>query len=68
MTDEADRACEAEEWFRSQALDNRKVVADAMPFTGECYNCEAQIEYGSFCDTDCRDDFQLREKQQKQRV
>ena len=68
MTDEIDRACEAEEWFRSQALDNRLVIADAMTFTGSCYNCEAPIEHGSFCDTDCRDDYQLRKKQENQRV
>jgi|RifOxyD3_1024039.scaffolds.fasta_scaffold12496_2 hypothetical protein len=68
MTDEIDRACEAEEWFRSQALDNRQVMADAMPFTGQCYNCELTIDSGSFCDVDCRDDYDLREKQNKQRV
>lgn len=66
MTDVIDRACEAEEWFRSQALDARQVAADMMPFTGRCYNCEAQLTVGSFCDTDCRDDYELREKQKAQ--
>lgn len=64
--DEIDRACEAEEWFRSQALDNRDVAASVLPFTGKCHNCEATIEHGSFCDPDCRDDYQLREKQERQ--
>lgn len=68
MSDISDQATELEEWYRSQALDNRQVAADAMPFTGKCHNCTAPIEYGSFCDPDCRDDYQLREKQQKQRV
>ncbi len=68
MTDDIDRACEDEEWFRSQSLDNRDVAASILPFTGECYNCESPIEIGSFCNTDCRDDYDLREKQNKQRV
>lgn len=66
--DEIDRACEAEEWFRSQALDSCDVAASVLPFTGNCYNCAEVVFEGGFCDTDCRDDFQLREKQQKQRV
>lgn len=57
-----------EEWYRSQALDARQVVADMMPFTGRCYNCDALLGVGSFCDSDCRDDHQLRKKQDKQRV
>jgi hypothetical protein len=68
MVDIIDQAAEMEEWFRSQALDAAQVAADMMPFTGRCYNCEELLEHGSFCDTDCRDDYQLREKQVKQRI
>lgn len=65
--DEIDRAAEAEEWFRSQALDNRDIAASVLPFTSQCYNCDEPLTVGSFCDPDCRDDYQLREKQNKQR-
>ena len=68
MTDQLDDAQQLEEWFREQALDALQVAADMMPFTGRCYNCEAPLTVGSFCDTDCRDDYQMREKQDKQRV
>ncbi len=68
MTDVIDRGCELEEWFRRQALDAHQLSVDAMQFTGQCYNCEEKIEQGSFCDTDCRDDYQLRAKQVKQRI
>lgn len=68
MVDVIDQAAELEEWFRSQALDARQVAADAMPFTGRCYNCEETLTIGSFCNTDCRDDYSLREKQVKQRI
>lgn len=63
--DDIDRAQEQEEWYRSQALDNRQVIADAMPFAGNCYNCEAPVEWGRFCDPDCRDDYQKRIKLQR---
>lgn len=68
MVDVIDQAAEMEAWFRSQALDARQVAADAMPFTGRCYNCDALLGVGSFCDRDCRDDYDLRKKQDKQRV
>ncbi len=62
MPDIIDDAAQAEEWFRSQSLDALQ-AAVTLPFTGRCYNCEDQIEYGCFCDTDCRDDYEKREKQ-----
>lgn len=61
MSDVIDQACEAEEWFRSQALDEIQ-AADRMPFTGRCYNCEEPLTVGCFCDTDCRDDYEKRIK------
>jgi hypothetical protein len=68
VADQIDEAQEMEAWYRGQALDTREVTAGEMPFTGECYNCTEVIEHGNFCDTNCRDDYQLRKKQESQRV
>jgi len=65
--DDIDRAAEAEEWYRSQALE-AAALHERMTPTGFCYNCDEVLFMGCFCDADCRDDFQLREKQQKQKV
>ena len=68
--DEIDRAAEAEEWYRSQALDAQAAQAARLTMlpVGSCYNCESVISVGCFCDKNCRDDYELRTKQQKQRV
>jgi len=68
MTDQIDDAQEMEAWYRSQSLDARAVAAVTMPFTGQCYNCEESIEHDNFCDANCRDDYQVRKKQESQRV
>ena len=68
MSDQIDDAQEMEAWYRSQSLDARAVAAVPMPFTGQCYNCEELIEHDNFCDTNCRDDYQIRKKQESQRV
>ena len=65
--DEIDRAQEAEEWYRSQALDEQAAHLTMMP-VGFCYNCDEVLFVGCFCDPDCREDYELRIKQQKQRV
>ncbi|MFA5826157.1 MAG: hypothetical protein WC825_09320 [Gallionellaceae bacterium] len=61
MTDTVDQAQKFEELRRKIAL-KEQAAKPAMPFKGECYNCEAPIAVGCFCDVDCRDDFELREK------
>lgn len=67
MPDQLDQAQEFEQQRRDDLLaqQSRKPV---MTFTGQCYNCDAVIEWGCFCDPDCREDYELRKKQQKQRV
>lgn len=65
--DEIDRAVEAEEWYRSQALETAASHLK-MPPVGFCYNCDEVLSVGCFCDPDCRDDYELRTRQQKQRV
>jgi len=64
MTDQLDQAQEFEETRRADALRDQ-ALKPAMPFIGSCYNCEAVIDRGCFCDRDCRDDFErhIRAKQ-----
>lgn len=57
MTDQIDKAQVFEAMHRDIALHNR---APELPFKGECYNCEAPITKGNFCDADCRDDHEKR--------
>lgn len=59
MTDQIDLAQRFEEMHRDIAIHNR---APELPFNGECYNCEAPVTGGCFCDSDCRDDYDKRMK------
>lgn len=63
MTDQVDDALKFEELRRDIAL-REQAAKPSMPFKGECYNCEAPIDIGCFCDVDCRDDYELREKRE----
>lgn len=61
MTDPIDRAQQIEGQQRADALRDQ-AAKPVMSFTGECYNCEAPIERGCFCDKDCREDYESRIK------
>ncbi|MDP2805526.1 MAG: hypothetical protein Q8O24_06240 [Gallionellaceae bacterium] len=61
MTDQIDQAQEHEQMRRDIAL-REQALKPKMPYTGQCYNCEAEIKRGCFCDADCRDDYERREK------
>lgn len=56
--DDLDRASEQEEWFRGEALKRRKPQPEHH---GYCLNCDEPSE-GAYCDEDCRDDAERREK------
>jgi hypothetical protein len=62
MTDNVDQALEFEELRRKIALE-KQAAKPTMPFIGRCYNCEEPIDDGCFCNTDCRDDYELYLKQ-----
>ena len=64
MTDAIDQGCQREQEDRDRAL-AAQAAKRAMPFTGACYNCEAVIDRGCFCDGDCRDDFERRVRAKK---
>lgn len=67
MTDQLDQAQEFEQVRRDDALleQSRK---PSMPPLGFCYNCDEVVFVGCFCNSYCRDDYQLREKQAVQRI
>jgi hypothetical protein len=64
MADEADRAQEQTEAYLERARSNSAkeggLVAD-----GACHNCGATPDTSAqlFCDADCRQDYELRERQ-----
>lgn len=63
MTDIYDQATEREIRDRELALANIRASAGTQPkltANGKCYNCAETVGDGAtFCDADCRDDWQL---------
>lgn len=63
MTDIYDQATAREEQDRELALQSMRYSAKPLP-QGECNNCGASC-VGAFCDADCREDFETRERMAK---
>jgi len=59
MPDEADLANEQAERHLEATRSKRRPV---LPITGQCYNCGESIGAREFCDADCRDDYERRER------
>ncbi|AXC70703.1 hypothetical protein ABGY98_000489 [Salmonella enterica] len=60
MADDADIASETEQLRTDAALSGRE--RRTLPEAGHCYNCNETISAGLFCDADCRDDYEKRER------
>ncbi|ECA2717288.1 hypothetical protein EJW09_11070 [Salmonella enterica subsp. enterica serovar Braenderup] len=60
MADEIDIASDNEQVRLSVALSERE--RHPLPEMGHCHNCNEIISAGLFCDTDCRDDYEKRER------
>jgi hypothetical protein len=58
--DEFDRASELEQKYRDAAISQTRATAVKLAYSGQCYNCQAEITNGLFCDTDCQSDWQKR--------
>jgi len=56
--DQGDQASEIERQHLEVAMANRP---RPKPFTGKCYNCEATIDKGHYCDSACREDAEKHE-------
>ena len=63
MTDIYDQATAREEQDRELALQNLRYSAKPLPH-GVCNNCEASCA-GAFCDQDCREDWEARQRMDK---
>jgi len=60
MSDVIDNANDRAEQFLQHSLAVAAKGA-ALPFNGECHNCQAELASPlRFCDHDCRDDWQRR--------
>lgn len=63
MADIIDLANDRAEEILEDAL--KKAKREALVPTGRCHNCDETIQPGQrFCDTDCRDDWEYRNKVQ----
>ena len=60
-----DQASEKEERDRDLAIRAARAKNQPITFTGRCLCCNAQIEVGRFCDSWCREDFELEQKMKK---
>lgn len=65
MVDILDVASEYEEKQREMALARALANATKLTITGRCYNCEEEVGQKLFCDVDCREDFEFRDRMQK---
>ena len=65
MSDEIDKGQEADQFFLEVAMANAR-AEKTLAFIGRCYNCECRLSHGNFCDQDCRDDYEKREKSGRQ--
>ncbi|EBW8860938.1 hypothetical protein BXD91_19350 [Salmonella enterica subsp. enterica serovar Muenchen] len=60
MADEADIAGDIERERLDVLILNRN--HHSLPEVGHCYNCGDVVPCGLFCDADCRDDYEKRER------
>jgi hypothetical protein len=58
--DEFDRASELEQKYRDAAISQTRATAVKLAYSGQCYNCQEQLDAGLFCDTFCQKDWQKR--------
>lgn len=63
MSDIIDQANDVTDLIIRSALSNRETTI--LPFTGKCRYCEESLTVGSFCDADCRDDWQNEQRRNR---
>ena len=53
-----------------QAMNNVKKMNTRLQPTGECYNCDEELDKEDqlFCDVDCREDYEKRKRAEKHRL
>lgn len=60
MADDVDLAGDIERTRLDALMRNRD--RRSLPETGSCHNCGEILACGLFCDADCRDDYEKRER------
>ena len=62
MSDSADLAADSHE-IQINALISQRSAEPHLPIIGKCHNCKEPLPKGErFCDADCRDDFEKRQR------
>lgn len=61
MSDEFDRASEAEQMHRDLAIKAIR-AREKEKFLGHCVYCNEPVKQGSFCGAECREDYELEQK------
>lgn len=59
--DESDQATDQEIKSRDIALSKRMKV---IPYIGACHNCSEPLDRGVFCSPECREDYEVRDRQE----
>lgn len=67
MADDADRAAEVIERFEAAAIAAIPATTKALLPVGQCYYCSKEVEGDlTFCDRDCRDDWEHERRRRKE--
>ena len=63
MSDFIDEATDLSQLMLDIAIKNARANKYALPYTGACHNCRESVPSpAQFCDTDCRDDWTMRNR------
>lgn len=62
MSDIYDQATDKEMRDRDLAIKAARAQNKPIQFTGHCLSCEEIIDKGRFCDSACREDYELVQK------
>jgi len=65
--DNADRAQKLRVLYLKHALENQKNQKEILKNKGKCLNCDEPLERKIFCDIDCRNDYEKRQRCQNMR-
>jgi len=60
--DIADQAQQQSDLSLEIAISNLRKNEPSLLYTGSCHYCDALVEKGCFCDSDCRDDYEKQAK------
>lgn len=65
MSDIFDAASEDEDWQREHLIAIARAKNKPIIETGHCIYCDESIQKGRFCDSECREDYELEQKMKR---